>query len=190
MKTSHSPKTLIDRMLDGDRTSFNDIVAWYAGDVLRLCIMLLRRREDAEDVLQESMLRLVKQVKAGRFRKQNGSIKGFLLQTARNLCIDKLRKKSGFLTSTDDYIIEKISVHESDTPAQATDAKRLEDEFQKALGQLNDSQRTVFVLHELNGEPYKQIAQSLDISVEAVRKHMFRARKILIQQLASFAGEV
>ena len=70
-----APSDFIQRMRKGDRTSFDDVITWYADDVLRLSYLLLRDKEEAEDVLQETMLSLVRLVKEEKLHKSNGSIK-------------------------------------------------------------------------------------------------------------------
>ena len=179
---------LVRRMLRGDRTSFEDIVAWYSRDVLRLCELLLRDPEEAKDVLQESMLRLVRVVRENRFRVQNGSIKGFLLTTARNLCIDRLKKHVDF-QSIDD-VIEDTALSNWETPDRVADEKRFETAFRDALEQLSDAQRTVLVLHEVDGQSPKEIAKTLNCSAECARSHLYLARRKMRLLLERFIGEL
>lgn len=177
---------LIVRMMNGDPSSFQDVIAWYADDVLRLSYFLLRDRQEAEDVLQETMLRLIRQIKRGELRAQNGSLKGFLLRCARNLCIDRLRrsKRLRFLDDDESSAAEPADTREK--PDRAMECARLQTAFDEALKQLSDVHRITIVLFELNGESYKEIAATLGISVEAVKKNLFRARRKLRLLLAPF----
>ena len=88
-----SADDLITRIQTNDPACFKDIVSWYAADVLRLAYFLLQNRSEAEDVFQEAAIRLIRQARNGALRAQNGSIKGFLMKCARNICIDRLRKQ-------------------------------------------------------------------------------------------------
>ncbi len=180
---------LVRRVLRGDRTSFQDIIAWYSRDVLRLCELLLRDPEEAKDVLQESMLRLVRVVRQNRFRVQNGSIKGFLLTTARNCCIDRLKKRVDFRSIDDDEIIDSIA-STWETPDRVADEKRFEAAFRDALEQLSDAQRTVLVLHEVDGQSPKEIANTLNCSAECARSHLYLARRKMRLLLERFIGEL
>ncbi|RJP33859.1 MAG: RNA polymerase sigma factor [Candidatus Omnitrophota bacterium] len=181
---------LIQRMLNGDPASFHDIIAWYADDVLRLCFLLLRDEEEARDIFQESLLKLAQMVKQGRFRTANGSIKGFLLTTARNLSLNRLRKHLRYEPIPEEDDVHSPELVNSYSPLQATNDARFESRFDAALAQLTDLQRTVIVLHELNGESTENIADTLDLTVENVRMHLCRARKHMRRILAPFAGEL
>jgi RNA polymerase sigma-70 factor (ECF subfamily) len=182
MDSEHSPPAgtgLIERMLAGDATSFDDIVRWYAGDVLRLGYLLLHDPEEARDVLQESLIRLVRLVKEGRFRTQNGSIKGFLLVTARNLCLDRLKRKITTFEVDEELMEVPERLIERTTPDRVADQERFQDAFEQALMALSDLERTVLVLHEVHGENNQSIAAELHLTVNAVTTHLCRARRKL-----------
>ncbi len=184
----HPGSNLIQRIQKGDPSGFDDVIAWYADDVLRLSILILRDRHEAEDVLQESILRLVHLVREGKLRGENGSIKGFLLRCARNLYIDRLRRTKRLSPIGEDDVSDGIHLQDIDTPAAATENSRLQSAFDEALAQLSDTQRTILVLKELNGESYGEIAQALHISIECVRKSLYRARRKLREILAPYRG--
>ncbi|MFH1739687.1 MAG: RNA polymerase sigma factor [bacterium] len=181
---------LIERMLEGDRTSFDDIVAWYSADVLRLCCLLLREPEEARDVAQESYLRLVELVKKKKFRTRNGSIKGFLITTARNLCIDRLKKRIHFCSVDEEHEISDTRFVDTYSPDAAMEETRLRSAFEKALTHLNDAQRAILILHELNGESQQNIANELKLSLNAVRTQLCRARRKMRILLTPYVGQL
>lgn len=170
---------LIQRMMEGDSSCFDDIIAWYAQDVLRLCVMLLGDRDEAKDILQEILLRLLRTAKTGKLRLHNGSIKGFLLTVARNLCVDKLKKRKNFYSLNDEQISERFFISPESTPNEALDEIRFQNIFHRQLAQLSDIQRTIFVLRKLKGDSFKEIAATLCISVDSAKKHFYRALGIL-----------
>ncbi|MFB3788512.1 MAG: RNA polymerase sigma factor [bacterium] len=182
------PVHLEQRLLAGDPASFDDIVAWYAGDVLRLACLLLKNHEEAQDVLQEALIRLARVVKAGQFRARNGSIKGFLLTAARNLCIDRLKSRVWF-QSLEEAPDPPSSQLDHLTPDRVMDEMRFQQAFEQALHRLTDTQRTILVLRDLQGESYVEIARSLNLTVNAVTTHLCRARRTLRRWLAPF-GEM
>ncbi len=181
---------LIQRMLRSERSSFEEIVKLYAEDVLRQCCLLLGDRDEAQDVLQEAMLRLVHLVKAGKFRTANGSIKGFLMTASRNLCLDRLKKRVDFRSLDEDWVLAQAELSTTLSPDRAMDAARFESAFDKALTELTAAQRAVLVMHELNGESQSEIAATLGLHVECVRTHLYRARRKMRLLLARFAGEL
>jgi len=188
MDMEQPPARMTQRLLAGDPTSFDDIVAWYAGDVLRLACLLLKNPEEAKDVLQEALIRLARVVKAGQFRTSNGSIKGFLLTAARNLCLDRLRSRIRF-QSLEDVPDWQPPLLERVTPDRLMDETRFQEAFEQALNRLTDTQRTILVLRDLQGESYGEIAHSLNLTVNAVTTHLCRARRTLRRLLAPF-GEM
>ncbi|MFH1738313.1 MAG: RNA polymerase sigma factor [bacterium] len=168
---------LVQRMLEGDSASFHDILDLYSGDVLRLCCALLWDDEEAKDVLQEAMFRLVRSVKRGRFRESDGSIKGFLMITARNLCVDRLKKRVDLRSLEEDESSTPTALCETHTPDRAADENRLRLVFDHALGELTDAQRAVLVLRDLKGENHRDIAEALHISVDSAKALLYRARR-------------
>jgi RNA polymerase sigma-70 factor, ECF subfamily len=177
---------LAQRIINHDPGGFSDVMAWYGNDVLRLCYFLLHDRREAEDVYQETLLTLVRWLKEEKFHPENGSIKNFLLHCARNRCIDRLRKKKRLqpMDETEKEIWE--AQPDPTTPDRILDQTRLQEAFDSALSQLPDAHRVSLVLYELRGESYKQIAETLHISVDAIKKNIYRARKKLRILLAPY----
>ena len=171
------PHRLVERMMRGDRTSYEEIVGSHADDVLRLCFGLLGDWEESRDALQEALLRLVRVVQAGRFRTADGSIRGFLMTAARNLCVDRLRSRVEFRELEDAEAMPTPAATETMTPDVAAEETRFEADFQNALGRLPTLQRAALVLFVLHGESYAQIAKALNVSVSNVRVSLHRARR-------------
>lgn len=183
------PSSLIERLLGGDNAGFDDVVAWYSEDVLRLCYLMLLNREEALDALQDTFLRFVQRVRNKQFVGQNGSVKGFLLTCARNLCIDRLRKRKNFLLSLEENSDEFDCPQKFPTPGRLAEESQFQDAFERALAQLSDSQRAVLVLFDIQGDSYAEIANTLHISLVKVKSDLHRARRKLRQLLEPFGEE-
>ncbi len=181
--------SLIQRMLQGDPASCDEVIRLYSGEIYRLGYSLLWSREEAEDVLQESMLRLIAEVRHNRLRAANGSIRGFLRTTARNLCIDRLRKQDHFYSRTDEIRSVEEATRVNKKPDQVAEENSARDAFRNALGDLTDIQRTVLVLHDLNEESVSEIAETLGLSANHVCVHLCRARRKMRLLLAPFMEE-
>lgn len=140
-------------------------------------------RAEAEDVTQEAMLRLWKI--APDWRSGEAKVSTWLFRVVSNLCTDRLRKRR-----TVD--IDAIEEPEDDTPAavdrmiQADRAAAL----QAALNSLPERQRIAVTLRHIEGETNPDIAQIMDISVEAVESLTARGKRALAQALAGQREEL
>ena len=172
-----------------NRTCFEDIVSKYAQDVLRLAYLLLQDRDEAEDVLQESLLKLVKRISQNHFQNRNGSIRAFLLTCARNLCIDLLRKRNRTVFLEDNEALLESTPDTRLNPLNVLKEKDLHQQLDLALSTLSVKQRTILALFEVHNDSYEDIALSLNITVESVRKTLYRARKKLRAILEYSRGE-
>lgn len=140
-------------------------------------------RAEAEDVTQEAMLRLWKQ--APKWRTGEAKISTWLYTVATNLCTDRLRKRR----SVD---IDAIEEPADDTPSavdgmiQADRATALQD----ALNTLPERQRMAVALRHLEGASNPEIADILEISVEAVESLTARGKRALATALAGRRKEL
>lgn len=172
---------LIERARSGDRQAFKNLVVSHQQKVYLLAYSLLRNREDATDVVQETFMRLYQKLDAfepGR------NFQGWLLQIAKNLCIDYYRKN-----------YERRRDHESDRsleeinpPAPPVDSSPagfdLRQAFSRALARLGERQRLVFVMKHYNGLDYREIGEVLDISTGTVKSLHFKA----VRNLRGYLG--
>lgn len=160
-----------------DWNTFESIVTKYAQDVLRLAYLLLHDKQEAEDVLQECLIKLVHRMKQKRFQNHNGSVKAFLMICTKNMCIDLLRKRNrnSFIDDADTTLENIPDTHKN--PFEHVQHNDLSQQLDWALSTLTVKQRTILILFEVNGDRYQDIAQSLNISIESVRKTLYRTRK-------------
>lgn len=149
---------------------FEQLVLPHLDSAYNLARWLLRNQPDAEDAVQEAVLR------AWRFFDdfRGTEARAWLLQIVRNCCYTSLEKnRSSDLGSEFD---EELHHHETRTPeslaVQADESKRL----MVLLESLPDRHREVLVLRELEGCSYKEIAQIVGIPIGTVMSTLFRAR--------------
>lgn len=182
----HDTARLVERMKRGDPASFQDILDWYADDVLRMCYFLLWDEEEAKDLLQETMMRFIHRIKSKPFHAHNGSVKAYLLTCARNLCIDRLRKRKHFFYSLQDIPTENWHQPENYTPAHAMEDSRFEKSFLLALHELTDAERTVLVLFDVEGNSHPEIKEHLGIGISHSKILLHRARRKLRTKLKPY----
>ena len=104
------------------------------------------------------------------------SIKSYIFRTAQNILIDFFRKKKTQPVSHE----ELIKNEPSENPSGLYD---LEESVVKAISELPDDLRMVFLLNRFDGLKYKEIAESLNISIKTVESRMSKTLKILRQSL-------
>jgi RNA polymerase sigma factor (sigma-70 family) len=147
-----------------DETDLTDLFERYHLAVYRYFFRLTNRREDAEDLTQDLFCR----VSRGRepYRSQGkGQETAWLFRIARHLLIDKRRDAA------------KFPVADVDADGIARDGTQLiAFGLQEALGLVNGLDRHVFVLREVTGLTYAEIADVCDITEDGVRARLFRVR--------------
>jgi RNA polymerase sigma-70 factor (ECF subfamily) len=85
-------QALIPRIVAGDEEAMKSLYDLYAAAVFTLALRMLDSREEAEEVLQDTFVRMF--ASAGRYRPQRGSVKTYLYTIARNLTISRLRARN------------------------------------------------------------------------------------------------
>jgi RNA polymerase sigma-70 factor (ECF subfamily) len=151
--------------------------------MLAVATRMLGDRAEAEDVAQEAMLRLWRI--APDWRQGEAKVSTWLYRVVANLCIDRRRK-------TRSVGLDTVPEPPDDTPGaeaglqQAARATALD----QALLQLPDRQRQAVVLRHLQGLSNPEIAEVMDMSVEAVESLTARGKKALAALLAGRRAEL
>lgn len=139
-----------------------------------LVARLLGNKTKAEDAIQEIMIKLWDK------RKQldnHPNIKGFVFLTARNYCIDLLRKKRIFV---DDISTHLNSFSDEESKIEWEELNLI---INKVLKKLSKQQREIFIMRDLDGYEFTEIAAALEIKIEHVRVLLSRARKQISEEL-------
>lgn len=130
---------------------------------------MLGSRGDTEDALQEIMMKLW--VKRATL-KNHPNIRGFVFLTARNYCLDVLKKKK--LTIAKDYKLHAIAG--GDQVTDDLEGKQLEAIIIGILEDLPQNQREVLLMRDFDAYEYEEIASALQLKVTHVRVLLSRAR--------------
>jgi RNA polymerase sigma-70 factor (ECF subfamily) len=162
-----------------DQVRFEQLVLPHVDAAFNLARWLLRRREDAEDVAQEAMLR------AWRFFLgfHGGDARAWLLQIVRNTCYTWLEKNRPMELSVE--FDEELHLESCATPETLAIAGDERECLTRALETLPPRFREVIVLRELEGCSYKEIAAITSIPLGTVMSSLSRARRQLCLTLAN-----
>lgn len=177
--------TLIEKIKKGDREAFMTVTSLYQKRVFLLAFSFFRNREDALDIVQETFLRFYQKVNMYRKGK---NFRNWLLQIAKNLCIDYYRKNFG----KNRELREAKPLHEMNLAAQNEPDPHISSDirgiFSSCLERLAERQRMVFVMKHYNQLQYNEIAQVLDISLGTVKSLHFKAVHNLRGLMAPYLG--
>jgi RNA polymerase sigma factor (sigma-70 family) len=168
-------RALVETLRSGDPSGPGFLFDRYHGMVFGLCFRMLKHRQDAEDVVQETFLRALGGI--GGFDSER-PLRPWLLGIAANRCRTALglRARRPILAE---------SVEESvDHRAGVADPEDLAGELERALGRLREEYRMVFALFHEQGLPYEEIALVVDRPVGTIKTWLHRARAQLAEDLS------
>ncbi len=184
-----TPSNLPERVLvvkaqSGNEEAFTELVRRHSGQVYGLSLNMLRNREDAEDNLQNVLVKAFHNI--ARFE-GNSQFSTWLVRIAINEALMKLRKRNSERIS--DY--QSANESDNDTHFPEIEDARQDPERQymskelasKAFRGLNPSLQDTFILQKAEGWTNRELAQALGITVSTVKSRIFRARVRLRQQL-------
>jgi RNA polymerase sigma-70 factor (ECF subfamily) len=163
---------LIEKIKNGDRDAFMTVTSLYQKKVFLLAYSFFRNRDDAMDIVQETFLRFFQKVDMFR---RGESFQNWLLQIAKNLCIDYYRKnrgKSKELMSNTPVDEMNLSVQDGQNPEVASDLRAI---FSASIQKLAKKQKMIFVMKHYNQLKYKEIAEVLGISLGTVKSLHYKA---------------
>ncbi len=180
---------LVSAAQRGELDSFGALVARYQGRVYNACYRICRDPDDAADLTQTAFLRAFEAL--ARFEVR-ANFYTWLFRIAVNATLSHQRRLRRRPRLSLEQFNDGEKMHGPELPADAEyPASRLEnaelrERLERALGTLNDDERTVIVLKDVEGMNYAAMAQVLDVPVGTVKSRIHRARLAL---RAALAGE-
>ncbi|WP_246394715.1 RNA polymerase sigma factor SigE [Corynebacterium anserum] len=168
----------------GDMPTWAELVEQHADSVYRLAYRLTGNQHDAEDLTQDTFMRVFRSLKTYR----PGTFEGWLHRITTNLFLDMVRHRSTIRMEAlpDDY--DRIAGNQPD-PENAFELNNLDPALEKALDQLSPDFRVAVVLCDGLGMSYDEIAQTLGVKMGTVRSRIHRARAQLRAMLERDQGE-
>jgi RNA polymerase sigma-70 factor (ECF subfamily) len=182
---------LIDSVLSGNESAFEDLVRSHQGSVWGMAYRTLGNSAECEDAVQETFLRAYVSLKRFDRRYPFGP---WLLRIASNYCIDQLRRRKSRKytlwcdlgeTEQERLLTTLSSNGPIDHPVTEDPEKQVRI-VQSLLNQLKPERRMAFVLRELEGRDYHEVAEILGTSMRTARVRVSRARADLQSRLRRY----
>jgi len=194
MDTGTSDEELVQQTCAGRREAFDQLIERYQRRASSVSYRLLGNLHDALEVCQEAFIRAYRNIETLENRARFGS---WLLRIVTNLSLNFRRSRAvgGPKLSFEDCILdsdrsreELISDadHSETRPGATLGAGELSGLIEQAIAGLPAQQRTALVLFSIEQMPQREVASIMDCSVEAVKWHVFQARKKLRESLAEY----
>jgi RNA polymerase sigma-70 factor, ECF subfamily len=181
---------LVEKVRAGDVAAYDKLVRKYERQVFRIAQHITQNREDAEDVMQDAFVKAFE--KLDQFQ-GNSKFYTWLVRIAVNESLMRLRKRrTGKMVSID----EDLKTEEGSVPRDFADwAPNPEDNYnqselaeilRKTIQGLPPGFRVVFVLRDVDGLSTEETAETLGLSIPAVKSRLLRARLQLRERLSRY----
>ena len=169
-------RALAEYAATGDFGAFEELVRRYRNDVYALSVRYVRNREEAWDIAQEAFIKAHRGLR--RFR-GDASFKTWMLRITANQCKDYLKKRRLPTVAIEDLGGTEYAASHAAQPDEALGASELGESIQAAMDKLSHKHKTAFILRELEGLSYEEMAQAMNCSMGTVMSRLHHARKKL-----------
>jgi RNA polymerase sigma-70 factor (ECF subfamily) len=182
-------RRLMQAFCDGDESAFDVLFRRWSGRVLRFLERMIRERAVAEDLLQETFLRVHR---ARAKWEPSARFSTWLFTIAANLALNELRRpfRRSLHESTESDRESASRELAAEAPAvdEVVHARRLGGEVERGLASLPERQRAALWLTAVEGLSYAEVAALLETSPQSVKALVHRGRSALAEQLSHAIG--
>lgn len=168
-------RDLILRAKRGDTDAYGELVMRHQTGVFNVCYRMLRNRNDAEDLAQETFMRAYNRLDTFDIEREFAP---WIKRVAANLCLNHIEGQKVTLELNDERDEDK-----SQSPSQQVEVKERSEQIRQALSSLPGHYRIVVELRHYQEMSYDEIADELNIPLSDVKSRLFRARKLLAEKL-------
>jgi RNA polymerase sigma factor (sigma-70 family) len=178
----------VKSLMKNEEWAYNQLVTDYSRKIFNICYYILHDRSDAEDTTQEVFVSIFQSIHSFRGEAQFST---WIFRLTLNKCYEKLRYKNRKKRVADTVLVEEqISLELQDLSPEELLIKKQEVAFLfEAIECLPENQRIAYTLHNMSEFTYKEIAESMNLSVSAIESLIHRAkqnlRKSLIKKISN-----
>lgn len=179
----YTDQNLIDNILAGDTNSFGELVDRYQDFVFTIAIRILKNREEAEEVAQDSFIKAFDSLKSYR---GEAKFSTWLYRIVYHKSLDRIKKNKRQQTFE---IIEEITDDSFDHIENGLEAMLSEERSEiinKCIGQLPEEEAAIISLYYFEEQSVKEIAQVTSLTEDNIKIKLYRSRKKLFSLLQSY----
>ena len=180
----------------GREAAYRELIRRYERPIFALLFRMVRDRELAEDLSQETFVKALNAIESYR---PEFKFSSWIFKIANNAAIDHLRRRELDTLSLDGSphaetpeAMQATALQigaRQESPLDAVEAKELGGAIEQAIGRLRPEYRSCILLRHVEGRAYEEIAEMLDLPLGTVKTYIHRARNELRQALAHLKEE-
>jgi RNA polymerase sigma-70 factor (ECF subfamily) len=176
----------IDKVLQGDTNAFAYLIDKYKDMVFTLAFRIVKSREDAEEIAQDSFLKAYQKLDSF---KGESKFSTWLYSIVYRSSLTKIRKKKLDTTDIDSFVLDNHTEDHDFPQIEAIKNGEQEEYVKKAIENLGEKDALLITLFYLHNNSIEEIQEITDMSQSNVKVTLFRARKKLHKQLSLLLKE-
>ncbi|WP_034057689.1 RNA polymerase sigma factor [Lacinutrix jangbogonensis] len=174
--TTNQDQIIINKILDGDTKAFSVLVDRYKGLVFSLAMQMLKNKEEAEEVSQDSFIKVFKKLE--KF-KGDSKFSTWIYRVTYNTCLDRLKSNKRMLNTVAINEFTEHNVKTLDNALSQLEAKERKQAIQDCLQLLPADDCALLTLYYFDELSLEEIAKIIGIKANNVKVKLFRSRKKL-----------
>ncbi|MEX2213406.1 MAG: sigma-70 family RNA polymerase sigma factor [Phycisphaeraceae bacterium] len=193
---------LVAKARKGDRQAMGELLSNYHNRLFNVALRMVSDREDAAELTQDAMLKIVQHLDGYDGRSQ---LSTWMIRITMNLSISHLRKRrlrktasldaqtggdDGTDAGSSPRLGGRLTEEREPNPDACVEKSEMIAELHLAMDRLDEEFRAVLVLRDINDMDYKEIADVLEVPVGTVKSRLFRARVALRQEMSKTYPEL
>lgn len=172
--------SLIERMKEGDKESFNKLFRRYYTLLTRFCVRFVADQDVAAEIVQDLFVKLW----AGRSKlKISSSFDSYLMSSVRNAAYTYINTQR---SHNETHLLIYSGESDETDPSDQLQSNNLEESYRKVLASMPEKRREVFLASRFDGLKYTEIAEKFNLSPKTVEAHMTAAIKQLREGLKEY----
>lgn len=165
---------LVQRFIAGDQNSLEILIHRHKGRVFSYILLVVKKQELAEDIFQETFIKVIRSLKKGKYI-ENGKFVSWVLRISHNLIIDHFRKEKLKGTVSNDSL--EIDIFNSqrfseDTIEDQMVNTQILSEVKDLIKELPDDQQQVIIMRHYLDLSFREIAEQTDVSINTALGRM------------------